>query len=295
MRSHKPLDADEMHVPIKVSFDARVFDYIIFEARKYPNAEEGGKYIGKMREIGGGGGVSVLVTDFLPGGPQAKRTSVEFMPDGEYQESMFRAIERVEPDVEHLGSWHTHHCNGLDRFSTGDIDGYFRTVNKRAYRPRVFVASLVRSIPSGPSAEGWISHFVFVRGDDKFYDVTRRVEVVDSRQGYGKWTGHESHEAVETQIGSWFESEVGRQTLAADRRLLGSAFSRVLSTRKAGQIRTRCDREGGRMTVIYPANLGDRQLVIDVSTPAGAELTVKCDVEFREAAFVAAVAALDHR
>lgn len=295
MRSINPLDSRDLRLPIKITLDARVFEHIVSEANKYPNAEEGGKYIGKMHGPDGEGELSVLVTDFLPGGPRAKRTSVEFLPDGEYQEAMFRTIERVDPEVEHLGSWHTHHCNGLDRLSPGDINGYFRTVNKKAYRPRVFIASLVKFIPSNPNSEGWINHFLFVRGDDRFYDVTKRIEVVESGWNYGKWTGHETHESVRVSTGPWFDSEVGRQTLAEDRKFFGSAFSKVASTLRKGQIRTRCERAGGCMTVMYPARHDESQVTIDVATGPQTVLTLYCDLGCRKIAFVAAIAALEYQ
>src|SRR5207245_950776 len=151
--------------------------------------EDGGKYIGYLIENGHAGsegratlgiaGPAILVTDFLPSGPNAKRTAVEFMPDGEYQEHVFRRAEGLDSNVEHLGSWHSHHCNGLERLSGGDIEGYFRTVNKANYRPNFFVASLVKKIPhQGSTPSDWIDHFLFVRGVDDFYRVTDTVRLV---------------------------------------------------------------------------------------------------------------------
>ena len=119
-----------------------------------PKSEEGGKYIGYIdfaeHNRSKDHHYRVIITDFLPGGPNATRTAVEFLPDGEFQEQLYRRAEKRDANVEHLGTWHSHHCNGLDRLSGGDIEGYFRTVNKAAYRPEVFVASLVKHLPKGP-------------------------------------------------------------------------------------------------------------------------------------------------
>ena len=207
---------------ITVNFDRRVLEWILSETSKHPESEEGGKYIGHMKvsEIDHDA-ISVTINDFLPGGPRAKRTAVEFMPDGEYQESLFRQVERLDSDVEHLGSWHTHHCYGLDRLSSGDIKGYFRTVNKRDYRPNIFVASLVKFIPRHPKSESWIDHFLFVRGDDNYYTITNEVRLTSTSPLSLGITGHGLKGESDVSIGDmplasqfWFETEVGRNTLA---------------------------------------------------------------------------------
>src|SRR6266496_3030509 len=152
---------------VQIAFDRRVLEYIRAELTKSPDVEEGGKYVGYMLREGSPelkavgldrDRAALVVTDFLPSGPNAVRTAVELQPDGEYQEHLFRQLEQIDPEVEHLGTWHSHHCNGLPTLSDGDIDGYYRTVNKRAYRPEHFLASLVTRLPRNTDDVGWIDH-----------------------------------------------------------------------------------------------------------------------------------------
>jgi ThiF family len=148
------------------------------ELAKHPHCEEGGKYLGFIENEGES--TRIVITDFLTGGPNAKRTRVEFLPDGDFQERLFRQAERLDRRVEHLGSWHSHHCNGLGIFSEGDIAGYFKTVNKAQYRPDLFVASLVTRIPESIEERDWLQHFLFVRGDDQFYRLDTDLRMVDA-------------------------------------------------------------------------------------------------------------------
>src|SRR5690349_16952098 len=111
-----------------IIFHAGIFAHMLSAIAKHPGEEEGGKYIGYFFDPGRLSieGLkarrdchAILVTDFLPSGPNAVRTAVEFLPDGEYQEALFRKLEAQDPDIEHLGTWHTHHCNGLKTLSQG--------------------------------------------------------------------------------------------------------------------------------------------------------------------------------
>ena len=46
----------------------------------------------------------------------------------------------------YLGSWHTHHCNGLTELSPGDIKSYKETLNSRDYDLNYFFALLVTDV-----------------------------------------------------------------------------------------------------------------------------------------------------
>lgn len=287
---------------ITVNFDRRVLEWILSETSKHPESEEGGKYIGHMKvsEIDHDA-ISVTINDFLPGGPRAKRTAVEFMPDGEYQESLFRQVERLDSDVEHLGSWHTHHCYGLDRLSSGDIKGYFRTVNKRDYRPNIFVASLVKFIPRHPKSESWIDHFLFVRGDDNYYTITNEVRLTSTSPLSLGITGHGLKGESDVSIGDmplasqfWFETEVGRNTLAADRACLSKQFpGGFTASRKRNQVQIRCEDNGRAVTILYPANRHDTNLTTTVLKGTEVIVSIDCNLTHRTAAYVAAMAVFE--
>src|SRR5262249_44316813 len=75
-------------------------------------------------------------------GPRARCTPTELLPDGEFQDGVFKYLEAQEPALEHLGTWHSHHPNGLPRFSHGDVAHYQSVVADKNYGPDFFVAGL---------------------------------------------------------------------------------------------------------------------------------------------------------
>jgi hypothetical protein len=108
---------------------------------------------------------------------------VSFFQDGEYQEGVFREIERHHPEVEHLGNWHTHHVNGLATLSNGDIGTYTRTVNHPKHNTDFFYALLVtgKHRSSEPRRRYSVKHYLFQRDAAHFYEIpTARVEIVDA-------------------------------------------------------------------------------------------------------------------
>lgn len=287
----------------EIVFDRHVFDYILYELERYPSSEEGGKYIGYIDVSGAvrseDRAYRVVITDFLPGGPRATRTAVEFLPDGEFQERLFREAERKDKDIEHVGTWHSHHCNGLDRLSGGDIDGYFKTVNKPAYRPELFVASLVKHLPRNARDTNWIDHFLFVRDHDQFYKITHHITVADSPTKFEDITRHDPENATGNTVvrgaGSlWHETETGRQTLAEDKRFFVERFGpNFRATRNDGIIRITCSAGHRFISVSYPKTLDDRQITIDVRSSSRSILTILCDYADRNVAYSASLSALD--
>lgn len=300
-----PLAADRFtmleNTPVncEVIFDRHVFEYILYELRRHPNSEEGGKYIGYLE--GGkdaeasGSRYRVVITDFLPGGPNAKRTAVEFFPDGDFQEGLFRQAERRDRSIEHLGTWHSHHCNGLDRLSEGDIAGYFKTVNKAAYRPDVFVVSLVKYIPQSSHDRGWIDHFLFIRNDDQFYKITGNVSIMDALSSFADITGH-AMRAEPTQHGAsqWHETEIGRSILGEDKRFFTEHFGQnIRATRRDGIIAMTCSTGPKTMAVSYPGSREDREVKINVASSGRTILAIQCDYADRQIAYAASFSALD--
>ncbi len=299
---------------VQVFFDRHVFDYMLQELLKDESVEEGGKYIGYVLRAGDlpldrvqtTARSVIVIVDFLPSGPNAVRTAVELMPDGPYQEALFRQIERLDPAIEHVGTWHSHHCNGLETLSGGDIRGYFKTVHKAAYRPDFFVASLVKSVPPTVESKGWINHFLFVRGDKEYYNITDGIRVVDWASTFGELTAHAPKgravaqptaadirsTGVPTPTTVWFETDEGRGVLAADKRLFDGTFDSVTATRRDSQV-TITGRAGTRaVAVTYPRTAEDRDMAVTLTVDDSVVLRMECAITHRSLAFKAALAAL---
>jgi hypothetical protein len=277
--------------------------------------EEGGKYVGYilkngdplLESIGSRAKRAIAIVDFLPSGPNAVRTAVELMPDGPYQEVLFRELEKRDAEIEHVGTWHSHHCNGLRTLSDGDVEGYLRTVNHRAYRPDFFVASLVTGIPNAVEDAGWIDHFLFVRGETGHHKITDAVRVVDLVSPFGALTGHSSTrreaslretgyvqpaQQQQTRASLWFEGPEGRRVLAEDKHFFDRSFDSVVATRRDSRV-TITGRTGVRtLSVTYPRDAADGGLSIIVNVDESATLRIECAVAHRSAAYRAALAAL---
>jgi hypothetical protein len=292
-----------------------VYSDIAAEVAKNPLVEEGGKYVGhllaasdsRLQKFGLDHSMpAILIADFLPSGPNAIRTAVELQPDGEYQERLFRQLEQFDREIEHVGTWHTHHCNGLQTLSSGDIAGYLRTVNKTAYRPDYFLASLVVRLPRGASDQEWIDHYLFVRGDKKYYKITKSVKIVDWPTKFGQITGHSTHIGVRavsgqteeqaTRIagpdsGVWYESAPGRQTLADDRRFFAAQFKGDVVATRRGQSITLAGRIGRVIiSMTYPSNPNVSKVTVSVHSDNTAILEINSELRHRRLAMNAALA-----
>ena len=169
--------ADKIHLSIPKAALAAVFD----ECDGFDQDETGGRVIGTFDERKGK--LDIHVTGIIEAGPQARRSAVSFFQDGEYQEQVFRKIENHHRHIEHLGNWHTHHVNGLDRLSNGDIETYYRTVNHRNHNTSFFYALLVttKHRSSELLRRYAVKHYIFRRDDERIYELHRdQVEIVDA-------------------------------------------------------------------------------------------------------------------
>ena len=99
---------------------------------------------------------------------KVSNSQTHIVPDGEHQEYLFRIIEGYDPGIEHIGSWHSHHCNGYPDLSSGDIQGYIHNVNDRNYNLDWFFVMLVVSV-SKRGIE--TKYYLFHRGDENYYVV----------------------------------------------------------------------------------------------------------------------------
>jgi hypothetical protein len=162
-----------------ISIARGTLESIFDECDRYDVDETGGKLLGTYRQKNGR--YDILVNGVLESGPNSQRSPTSLFQDGEYQERLFRSIEASHPDVEHLGSWHTHHVNGYPTLSGGDKTTYFKTVNHEKQNTDFFYALLVVSKKHGGNARYATKHFLFRRGDDTIYEIpTKDVRIVDA-------------------------------------------------------------------------------------------------------------------
>lgn len=166
---------------------------IFDECDGFEEDETGGRIIGTFQEHGGK--LAVEVTGVIEAGPQARRSAVSFFQDGAHQERVFRQIESSHPQIEHLGNWHTHHVNGLQTLSGGDIETYHRNVNHHNHNTSFFYALLVtaKNRTSDPLRRYSIKHYIFRRGDERVYEIPQRhVQIVDEALLWPATTVHRS-------------------------------------------------------------------------------------------------------
>ncbi len=315
LKKRPPSDNGQEPPDVEVLFDREISYYMLHELTKNLSVEEGGKYVGYLlkpgdllwERVGSRAAEAIVIVDFLPSGPNAVRTAVELMPDGPYQEALFREIEQRDPAIEHVGTWHSHHCNGLRMLSDGDISGYRRTVKKAAYRPNFFVASLVKDVPRTAQEAGWIDHFLFVRGGAGYYKITDKVRVVDLVSPFGALTGHafarrevvapetaavESPSDRRAAASLWFDTPEGQRVLAEDKRFFDENFDSVVTTRRDSRVIIK-GRTGSRaLAVSFPKDTGDGTVSVAVGVSDSGALRIECDLANRSLAYKAALAVL---
>jgi hypothetical protein len=166
---------DDLRLVLPEAALRTIFD----ECDNFNQDETGGRVIGTIEERAGK--LVLHVSGIVEAGPRARRSAVSFFQDGEHQERVFRQIERGHPEIEHLGNWHTHHVNGLQTLSGGDIETYHRTVNHYNYNASLFYALLVtaKRRTSNPLRRYSVKHYVFRRGDGRVYEIPpQHVQVV---------------------------------------------------------------------------------------------------------------------
>ena len=166
---------------VRVVLPQAALTAIFDECDRFNEDETGGRVIGYY-SADPGGRLTIHVTGIIDSGSQTRRSPVSLFQDGRYQEGVFRAIERVHAEIEHLGNWHTHHVNGLHELSAGDVATYQRTVNHRLHNTSFFYALLVTSKRKSmnPLSRYRIKHYLFRRGDDHVYRIARsRIRIVN--------------------------------------------------------------------------------------------------------------------
>jgi hypothetical protein len=164
---------------LKISLPQPILAGIFDECDRYATEETGGRLLGFYTWKGTD--LHIDVKALIAAGPNAKRSNVSFFQDGDYQERVFRAVEKKHPNIEHLGNWHTHHVNGLRSLSQGDVATYRKCVNSQNHNTDFFYALLVTHAILGNLRYGF-RNFVFVRHADDFVEVPMRdLNVSDSK------------------------------------------------------------------------------------------------------------------
>lgn len=157
---------------LTISIPRPILEGIFDECTHYPNEETGGRLIGfyswNRTDL------HIDVKAVLPAGPNARRSAVSFFQDGAHQEQLFRGVEKKYPNINHLGNWHSHHCNGLRTLSAGDCETYRKCVNSPNHATDFFYALLVTHRTPEQAMRYAIRHFVFVRYGKDFVEVLAR-------------------------------------------------------------------------------------------------------------------------
>jgi Prokaryotic homologs of the JAB domain len=164
---------------VRVVIPRRALEAIFDECDLHNTDETGGRLVGTYCE--GDGELVIKVSGVIEPGPAARRSNTSFFHDGDFQESVFRTIERAHPEIEHLGNWHTHHVNGYPHLSGGDISTYTRTVNHEKHNTSFFYALLVTARESARSPQRYrVKHYLVRRGGAKIWEIdSRHVDLTD--------------------------------------------------------------------------------------------------------------------
>jgi hypothetical protein len=154
-----------------VSIPRPILEGIFRECDRYESEETGGRLLGFY--TGQRPNLHIQVQALIGAGPNARRSQVSFFQDGEYQERIFRAVEKKHPRIEHLGNWHTHHVNNLRNLSHGDCDTYTRCVNSANHNTAFFYSLLVtHRLPIFEGLQRYgVRHFVFFRGVQGYVEL----------------------------------------------------------------------------------------------------------------------------
>ena len=166
---------------VDISIPRKALEAIFDECDQYEVEETGGRLIGMYKKKGHDYEIDVF--GVIGPGPNARRSATSFFQDGEYQERVFRAAEKTHANLEHLGNWHTHHCNGLETLSGGDRETYRTTVNHHNHNTDFFYALLVTQKTPHRAQRYEVKHFLLFRGDETIHEIEKsRIHLVDGPQ-----------------------------------------------------------------------------------------------------------------
>jgi proteasome lid subunit RPN8/RPN11 len=163
---------------VKISIRKGVLDSIFDECDRFAHDETGGKIIGTF--VKKGAKYEIDIAGVIDAGRNARRSPTSLFQDGEYQERVFRSVEKENPEIEHLGTWHTHHVNGLATLSSGDQETYRRIVNHPKQNTGFFYALLVVRKTRNSDHRYEIKHYFLYRDDDEIYEIPeKQIQIIE--------------------------------------------------------------------------------------------------------------------
>ena len=165
---------------IRIEIASDVLESVFEECDRHDHDETGGRMVGHFTVDCGT--LVVRANGVIEPGPKTKRTPASLFQDGDYQTHVFRRLEALDPTVEHLGNWHTHHVNGYPTLSAGDVATYRRIVNHELHNLDFFYALLVTRRHEGRTGleRYTVRHYVLFRGDDAVHEIqSADVRVTD--------------------------------------------------------------------------------------------------------------------
>jgi len=172
------------HPKVDISIPRKALEAIFDECDRYDVDETGGRIIGMYKKKGRDYQIDVL--GVIGPGPNARRSPTSFFQDGDYQERVFREVEKEHSNLEHLGNWHTHHVNGLQTLSAGDRETYHATVNHHNHNTDFFYALLVTRKAPHRNRRYEVKHYLLFRGDDVIHEMEEsQIHVVDQSNSSG--------------------------------------------------------------------------------------------------------------
>lgn len=151
-----------MELRVDILIPEKLLSGIFDECDRYDTEETGGRLLGFYSWKGID--LRIEVNAVIPAGPNTRRSATHLFQDGDYQERLFRSVEKQHPRIEHLGNWHTHHVNSLRSLSSGDCDTYGKCVNSPNHNTDFFYALLVTHRCQGAERYGMRNYIFFRHG-----------------------------------------------------------------------------------------------------------------------------------
>ncbi|NHJ14516.1 MAG: hypothetical protein EAX95_12625 [Candidatus Thorarchaeota archaeon] len=266
----------------KVVLDTSLLRDIIIQARDFPDVEEGGVLVGFLDQISR----TMEIAGFIKSGPKARRTAGSLHCDLDFQEEVFDLAKGQDEELQHLGSWHGHHCNGARNLSGGDLNSYFSIIDSPYHAHDYYFAILLLELPSSEPRE-WdlMNYFRFYLLSKEHRDTVYRLDSDCVRTQSVSKEIPEIIRKAEAQVlsagvkknvdkfeGAWFRSTVGKDSVREDSQFLKDLLRqmdilteqelKVVSSERGHQLVRTLDLGGFRIEYEYPTKLEDKEVSI---------------------------------
>ncbi|MBN2230002.1 MAG: hypothetical protein JW779_10490 [Candidatus Thorarchaeota archaeon] len=227
----------------RVIISTNLLNSMVNRASEYPVMEEGGVLVGYIESdwdpLNGFSNphAKIHIVNFIPSGPRAQRSSTHLFSDLTFQEFEFQRLHDIDPNMLHLGSWHSHHCNGLKNLSEGDLNSYFNILHSKNHAHDFYLAVLLHTFPTGrlrkkSEVMHSFSFYLISRktGKTVFILDSSCIEVTQDLVLYADFisSGYELPTELDVQEKrerSWFIRDQAKEILKEDNILLSSLLS----------------------------------------------------------------------